>query len=335
VLEKDWLRDEFLKQGKWKAAAIKQYKSRVDAFLERLLLLVHITSGQPALGTELLSIQHCNTIHGLRRSIFIENGLISFVTFYHKGYSVSGSVNIIHRYLPPEISELVVYYLWLALPYCQQLDLLGLDIAAHPSAFLWALSQKPGPWPSSRLSNVLQREFEMHLETKANTSVWRHAAIAISRKHLHQRKFKKDYGATSTATWVDAQSAHGSLRAGLAYARALEEAPGHVEAARSEYRALSLDWHSFLGFGVYLGRRDRQVMVSPTTGASILQPLCVRKRSCLSMQEDDNKENELGASSSFNIEAEVQRRVKLELLKINYSHMPLAKRHNVALRIGS
>src|SRR5260370_34547969 len=119
------------------------------------------------------------------------------MTFYHKGYSVSGSVNIVHRYLPPEISELVVYYLWLALPYCQQLDLLGLDIAAHPSAFLWALSQKPGPWPSSRLSNVLQREFEMHLETKANTSVWRHAAIAISRKHLHQRKFKKDYGATS------------------------------------------------------------------------------------------------------------------------------------------
>ncbi|KFZ20513.1 hypothetical protein V502_03156, partial [Pseudogymnoascus sp. VKM F-4520 (FW-2644)] len=135
-----------------------------------------------------------------------------------------------------------------------QLDLLGSDIAAQPSAFLWALPQKAGPWPSSQLSSVLQGEFERHLKTKANIRVWRHAAIAISRKHLQQGKFKKDYRVNSTATWADAQSAHGSLRAGLAYACALEEALGHVEAARSEYRALSHEWHSFLGFGAYLGR---------------------------------------------------------------------------------
>ena len=68
-------------------------------------------SRQPAHRTELLSIQYCNTIHGLQRSIFIENGLVGFVAFYYKGYSMSGSVNIIHRYLLAEISELVVYYL--------------------------------------------------------------------------------------------------------------------------------------------------------------------------------------------------------------------------------
>jgi hypothetical protein len=73
VLEKDWLQDEFLKEGKWRTAAIKQYRSRVNAFLEQLLLLAHITSGQPARGIELLSIQHCNTIYGLHpysKSIF-------------------------------------------------------------------------------------------------------------------------------------------------------------------------------------------------------------------------------------------------------------------------
>ncbi|KAF4624839.1 hypothetical protein G7Y89_g13332 [Cudoniella acicularis] len=36
-------------------------------------------------------------------NIFIENGLISFVTFYYKGYSVSGSTKIIYRYLPEVI----------------------------------------------------------------------------------------------------------------------------------------------------------------------------------------------------------------------------------------
>ena len=64
---------------------------------------------------------------------------MSFVTFYHKGYSVSSSVKIIHRYLPPEVSELVVYYLWLVLPFCQQLRLLTSDTIApplQPSTFL-------------------------------------------------------------------------------------------------------------------------------------------------------------------------------------------------------
>jgi hypothetical protein len=329
VLEIDRLQDRFLKRGKWRTVAIAEYKRLVDAFLELLLLLVHIVSGQPARGTELLSIQYCNTIHGLRRSIFIENGLVGFVTFYHKGYSVSGSVNIIHRYLPAEISELVVYYLWLVLLFCQQLDLLSSDIAAQPSAFLWALPQKAEPWPSSRLSSVLQGEFERHLKTKANIRVWRHAAIAISRKHLQQRKFKKDYGVNSTATWADAQSAHGSLRAGLAYARALEEAPGHVEAARSEYRALSQEWHSFLGFGGYLGRRDRQVMVSPATGAPILQPLHVQKRLYSTIEEGYDKENESVSLKPLDIEAEIQRRVKEALFQINNPSLRQPKRRKV------
>jgi hypothetical protein len=44
-----------------------------------------------------------------------QNGLVSFVTFYYKGYSIQGSAKIIHLYLLHEISELVVYYLQLVL----------------------------------------------------------------------------------------------------------------------------------------------------------------------------------------------------------------------------
>jgi hypothetical protein len=45
-------------------------------------------------------------IPALRRQA---HGLVSFVTFYHKGYSVSRSTKIIHWYLPEAISELLVY----------------------------------------------------------------------------------------------------------------------------------------------------------------------------------------------------------------------------------
>jgi hypothetical protein len=34
----------------------------------------------------------------------------------------------------------------------------------------------------------------------------------------------------------------------MIYARGIEEAPGHVAAARAEYRQISREWHIYLGF---------------------------------------------------------------------------------------
>lgn len=263
VIRTDWLRDEFLENpqsAKWKKQAVHRYLKQVDSFLERLLLLVHITGGQPARGTELTSLQFCNSTHGIRRSIFIENGLVSFVTFYHKGYSIQGSTKIVHRYLPREISELVVYYLWLVLPFAQRLQMLALDMSLQSifTPFLWCSEFKDNhviPWPSSRLSDVIGREFKIHLNTFAKIQVWRHAVIAITRRHLKQGKFKKDYDLRQTPTWEDKQSCHTTPVAGAVYARGIEEAPGHVASARAEYRQISREWHSWLGFALYLGSR--------------------------------------------------------------------------------
>jgi hypothetical protein len=89
VANTDWLREEFLakarardrgREAKWKKKAVVHYLQQVNAFLQRLLFLVPITGGQPARRTELLSLQWCNSIPGLLRNIFIENGLVSFVT---------------------------------------------------------------------------------------------------------------------------------------------------------------------------------------------------------------------------------------------------------------
>jgi hypothetical protein len=116
VLENDWLRDEMLalspeSQLRWKKKAVQAYFEKVDQFLERLLLLIHITGGQPPRGTELIGLQHSNTAQGQHRGVFIEEGLISTVTSYHKGYNITGSTKIIHQYLLKEVSELLVYYL--------------------------------------------------------------------------------------------------------------------------------------------------------------------------------------------------------------------------------
>tara|TARA_R110002003_G_scaffold3278_1_gene25047 strand:- start:168 stop:1271 length:1104 start_codon:yes stop_codon:yes gene_type:complete len=260
VLDNDWLRDEMLSltqedQVVWKKKAVQAYFTKRDQFLEQLLLLIHITSGQPARGTELLSLQHSNTAQGHHRSIFIEEGLISTVTSYHKGYNITGSTKIIHRYLPKEVSELLVYYLWLVLPFSHRLDVLVHKRNAPPSCFLWPAGNES--WKASKLTTALSREGRAHFDAPLNILTYRHIAIAISRQHLSSGGFKRDYGIDKKL--ADEQATHGTWVAGTVYARGLQEAPGHVKARSSEYRAVSREWHSFLGFRVYLGARKRPI----------------------------------------------------------------------------
>jgi hypothetical protein len=193
-----------------RSAAVHHYLQQVDRFLERLLLLVHITAGQPGRATELLSLRYVNTVHGRHRNIFIENGMVSTVTAYHKGYSVSNPTKIIHRYLRKPVSELVVYYLWLVLPFAQNLEWRMYGRQGKVSPFLWPRGE--GSWDLERLRVVLQREAKSHLQTKMNILSYRHAAIAILRVHLKCGGFKRDYG-TDDAVF-DEQASHGSWTAG-------------------------------------------------------------------------------------------------------------------------
>ena len=119
------IRDRFMKRGTHSGInrqEVERYMDRVVAFREKLAVLVHIVEGQPARWLELGSVRHSNTVKGGHRNIFIEDGMVVFVTRYHKGYNVSGDVKIIHRYLPREVGELLVYYMWLVLPFQQRLE---------------------------------------------------------------------------------------------------------------------------------------------------------------------------------------------------------------------
>jgi hypothetical protein len=192
-------------------------------------LLIHIKSGQPARGTDITSLRHINTVH--HRNVFIEDGLVAIVTSYHNGYTCTGSTKIIHRYLPKEVGELLVYYLWLVLPFTKQLCVLTHHKTTQVTdAFLW--SQGCESWNSQRLTEIMKRVTHLMLETPLPVSVYRHVATAISRRHLQGSGFRRDYDVADNTS--DRQTTHDSWTAGRLYARGLEEAPGHVEARRSE-----------------------------------------------------------------------------------------------------
>lgn len=48
---------------KWQSGTVEKYLQNVERFLDRLLLLTHLTSGQPARGSELLSIGTTGLAH--------------------------------------------------------------------------------------------------------------------------------------------------------------------------------------------------------------------------------------------------------------------------------
>lgn len=273
VIGSDRLRDRFcaLDGGRkilWDLKEFQLYRTLVDQFLETLLLLVHLTAGQPARGTEITGLQHANTT--FHRNLFVEDGLVAIVTSYHKGYTCTGTTKIIHRYLPCEISELVVYYLWLILPFVQKMTLLVAEqedpkmpasdirkfdtlmgdrsrpVAKKPALSFLLWPTEKGAWSSSRLTKILKRETSKICQNPLTLATYRHVAIAISRRHLTQGGFKRDYDVEESA--VDGQTAHTSWTAGRLYARGLEEAPGHVEARRAGFRMVSRSWHKFLGF---------------------------------------------------------------------------------------
>lgn len=70
------------------------------------------------------------------RGLFAKGALLSFAATYYKGYSYSRRIKTIHRYVPREMSELVVYSLELGRPFVDDVQMLHNGIT-RPTAFLW------------------------------------------------------------------------------------------------------------------------------------------------------------------------------------------------------
>ncbi|KAN0087412.1 hypothetical protein V8E54_001100, partial [Elaphomyces granulatus] len=241
---------------------IRRYMGAVVKFREMLLVLTHVAGGQPARGPELLSVRHTNTPGGGHRNIFVEDGYVVLATRHHKGYKATMNVRIIHRYQPREVGELIIWYLWLVLPF-QRIMEHESEGRGHLSNHLWP--RDPGPegreWTPRRMRRVLSRGFESGaIRQHIGVQSYRHLAIAIGRKYLDGREMfrvqdKDREGDGSDADVqagkiLDRQACHLPDVAGRVYARLVGEQQGVVASRRGQDRLSSLAWHrKVLGFG--------------------------------------------------------------------------------------
>lgn len=315
----------------WTKRAMEQYRRFADRFLEKLLVCAHFTGGQPARAPEIMSLRHRNTANGGVRNVFIDQGLVVFVTMYHKNYERNGKLNPIQRFLPREVGGPLLLYVWLVIPFLEGTAPSGVSRPEEPtqpaSAFLWGdrsliaaeaagssasssevedderndddegdegddendglfvqnhrhvragKMKKQHPQQSSRwkpelMRRLVKRDTERLMKVKVGISTWRQVAPAISRKYLrhkfkpepqfgrsedagHEDAYEQEYeaGVVRDSPW-DGQGGHGSFTAGMIYGRLIFEAEYESMDIRAQFRAVSEEWHCFLGFPSSIG----------------------------------------------------------------------------------
>lgn len=233
ILGNPALRTEWLQGTDLRPQAVTQYGKLMEQFRTKLLLLMHLTGGQPARSTEILSIRHRNTSYGGPRNVFLWKGLVCFATSYHKGYRSKQRMKIVHRYLPDEVGVELVRYLWLVLPFWQNTlaivdrgksrlgsgDVRGKGNKeeggglADRSAYLFGREivrssdemRLGGPeelWTGDKMRRLLEDASVRLIGAKINIHDYRHMVIAIGRKYL-QGIFKDSYDGNNAAAGHD------------------------------------------------------------------------------------------------------------------------------------
>jgi superfamily II DNA helicase RecQ len=217
--------------------------------------------------------------------------MVVFVTRYHKGYQMSGDVKIIHRYLPQEVGELLVKYLWLVLPFQQQMEALvwGKETIA---AYMWSEDYDGKKWTSERMRQTLKRASMASLKQELTIQSYREIAIGISRRFMRgstvfrpeEEALKEWTGENVLAEVADLQSGHTSHIAGMIYARGMMEGSGVVAEMRQLFRASSVDWHRFLGF-----KSAREGDVKEDISSNIKDKASRKRKRCPFEEEADEE----------------------------------------------
>ncbi len=91
----------------------------ISEFIRLLLILVHVTYGQPARATELHTLLLKNSPAG-PRSLYWRYGTLVIHLKYNKTRSSTGQDAFVPRFLPPEVASLLLWYLVYVKPFAEQ-----------------------------------------------------------------------------------------------------------------------------------------------------------------------------------------------------------------------
>jgi len=119
------------KASSWQLSsnAVAEYENAVQRFLQCMVVLVHVASGQPARRPELLGLRWCNKQVDRRN-------LLVFILTYYKSLNLTNSSRYAVRFLFFEFGSLLVRHLIPVQPFRTWLRE-ETDLPANTTDYLW------------------------------------------------------------------------------------------------------------------------------------------------------------------------------------------------------
>ena len=212
-------------------------------FLEMMMVLVHITGGLPARGTELASIKYSNALNG-QRDVYISKGLVYILTQYNKSEAVTERPKLIARFLPYRVSRLIIAWVADVLPFREALQVnSGIGVNQPRANYLFETEGEI--WSTNKISTIMGQVFEAHFSHHITVSRWRHIAIAIDKRWLRSQMRNgletQDYMANTLMAGHDreVEEHHYALSADLLV--------GLTHETLDAFHLVSLEWHKLFG----------------------------------------------------------------------------------------
>lgn len=231
-------------------AGVKQYRKQVKRFQEYLFMLIHITGGQPARGTEISSILRRDSMVS-DRNIFVLGGQVCVITQYHKSMAITDQEKVIPRWLPAKVGQLTVIFL----VYVQAFMDATNAVLKDQTICDWLWTHKSQPWETVKLSDIFGRETESRMGVRLTMRTYRHVAVAFSRDIVHQNQysFEKEVQDQSEdelheEEWAPSlQTGHSSKVRSQSYAVLPNVLRKVTSNSLDIFRGVSNAWHVWLG----------------------------------------------------------------------------------------
>ena len=163
---------------------VDEYLNYRLQFLKYILILLHIFSGAPVRGTELITLKIKNETFQLNRNIYIDEKthLLYLIIYYHKGLSSSNSYVRNIKFIPQEITRLLLIYLIFIYPFYQYIVVKNYPENTNTLNYLF--ENKNELFTSNILSRVLQENSILYLNHEISIAPFRHLLIYIIREFI-------------------------------------------------------------------------------------------------------------------------------------------------------
>ena len=334
--------------------SLTQYEKEIEKFLKLLQVLMHVTGGQPARGTELSTLTFVNTSL-MPRNITIYRGLVCFCTTYHKSQAHTGKLKRVFRFLPEPVGAALVYYLWMVLPAWQCVK--GASMGAkETSPHLWSKQVATATAGSIKKTDVLSTDAllqglsSLFRNKEINVRTYRQLSVAIARRFLNQEwahgagsdaekeQFHEEFGDDADDVMIcndilDLQAAHTTETASRLYARGCHENTTTYQGNMDDFYKCSIKHHNFILNQHANAASMTTSMTTKMTTLDHLQEQLYRQRYYQTLQEE-----RLMSLTSQNVDHSLQEFTKNSNVKfrgnLRSTIEAIIDRHPIVLQIA-